>query len=195
MSTNKQKVVNALTHLCLAGPHRGGELGAALAAVAASTAPSFLILLAAPESLTFRGLYAYDAHGVAAGGVPTLKIYGLGPANLTPALLAAVAAEAGEVGGGGEAALLASPGAGGGGGGGAGGGGGSNGDASASASPYIVDACFKYATAGRCFTPISTRTVTLTTDAVTIRQRFSPGVRAAQQAAAAAAAAAAAGEE
>ena len=41
----------------------------------------------------------------------------------------------------------------------------------AATSPYVVDACFKYATAARCFAPIATRSVGLTTDAVTIRAR------------------------
>ncbi len=186
MASNKQKVVNALTHLCLAGPHRSAELAAALGALRAAQGHNFLILLAAPETLSYRGLYTYEAHASAAHGAPSVRIHGVGPANLTPAILTASALEAG----GGVAGSAA------GGGGGAGVGsppapqhptaphssssssssspalGGAAAAEALASSPYVVDACFKYATAGRCFAPISTRSVTLTTDAVTIRQRF-----------------------
>jgi hypothetical protein len=158
-TSNKQKVVNALTHLALAGPHRACELAAALASIAASGAHYFLILLAAPEALTYRALYTYDPHP---GGAPAARIHGHhGPACLTPAILTAVAVEAG------DAAAEAGPGA-----------GpptpGALPDAArdaAATSHYVVDACFKYATAARCFAPIATRSVGLTTDAVTIRAR------------------------
>ena len=162
-TSNRGKVTNALARLCLAGAHRAGELRAALSALENSNAPSFLILLASPEALLYRGLYEWDGGG---GTQPMCqKIHGSGPASLTPAILTAAALEAfardasaadrGDTQRANIPTLL-SP---------------AEKDAAAK-SALVVDACFKYNTSTRAFAALSTRSVTLTTDAVTVRARF-----------------------
>jgi hypothetical protein len=155
-TSNRGKVTNALTRLCLAGPHRAAELAAALAALERSGAPSFLILLASPEALLYRGLYEREGGAGAGGGAH--KIHGVGPPSLAAAILTAAALEAvdRDAAGADAAPLALSPAA----------------KDAAATSALVVDACFKYNTAARAFAHIAARCVTLTTDAVTVRARF-----------------------
>jgi len=85
-ATNRPRVANALQAVCLAGAHRRGELEAALAAMAAGPAAGsdfFLVMLASPEALTYRGLYALDAAAAAAGRALFVRVHGAGgPAEL-----------------------------------------------------------------------------------------------------------------
>lgn len=151
-ASNRQKVANALQFLCLAGPHRAVELATAMAALKGCDSANYLLLLASPDSLSYRGLYSHEPHTGTA-----LRLHGSGPMQLTGAVLAAKAAE-GSLPGGGEdddddshSRALAE---------------------TAARSTSIVDCCYKYATASRSFALIHSRSPTLTTDAVTIKQRF-----------------------
>jgi hypothetical protein len=116
-ASNRQRVANALQFVCLAGAHRAAELAAALQAMAAAAAGSvataeeggcgagspgggaaprpaeyFLVLLASPDSLSYRGLYSFDPATCEA-----LKLHGSGPAFLTDAVLALLPAGSGGV--------------------------------------------------------------------------------------------------
>lgn len=82
-ASNKARILNALQTVALAGTHRRAELDAALAALSAADSASYLILLAAPDALSYRGLYSFDQ----AGG-RTVRIHGSGPADLTAVVLA-----------------------------------------------------------------------------------------------------------
>jgi hypothetical protein len=70
--SNRIRIVNALRHVCLAGAHCGKELSAALSAMGVSgmeddgdcggpddDKSSYLIMLAAPDSLQYRALYRW----------------------------------------------------------------------------------------------------------------------------------------
>jgi hypothetical protein len=161
--SNRQKVANALSMLCLAGPHRSIELATALASMKGCGAANFLVLLASPEALSYRGLYSYEPHtGVC------LRLHGTGPTSLTGAIAAAKRADSG----------AAAADAGGDGDGDTGGGvsphsvGGVDIAAEERAATYIVDTVYKYVTSSRSFALIPSKAVTLTTDAVTVRARF-----------------------
>ena len=82
--SNRGRIVNALSAVALAGAHRRGELEAALAAIAAHEPLQLLILLASPDALSYRALYAYDPVTCAA-----TKIHGTGPMDLSRAVRAA----------------------------------------------------------------------------------------------------------
>jgi hypothetical protein len=155
-SSNRQRVVQALQSLCLAGPHRAEELHAALTALKSvgGAATNFLILLASSESLTYRGLYSYEpSSGTAA------RLHGHGPARLNGAIHAGALA-AGEVG---PADPRNAEGL--------------RKDGEAAAAAHWVDGAFKYSTSGRVFVPIRTRAVTITTDALTLRAKAPLGAR------------------
>ncbi|RYE82164.1 MAG: hypothetical protein EOO65_05865, partial [Methanosarcinales archaeon] len=90
-ASNKQRILNALGAVCLAGAHRVKELEAAVHAVNASTAESFLVLLAAPDALSYRACYSFDpSTGLA------LRIHGSGPPSLTQAIQLAQATSSGD---------------------------------------------------------------------------------------------------
>lgn len=94
--SNRKRITLALETVCLAGAHSARELLAALDAMRAHPAAEhFLILLASPESHSYRGLYAVlpTDGGGDDGGAPApppparlVRVHGHGPEDLTPAL-------------------------------------------------------------------------------------------------------------
>ena len=83
--SNRRALTNALTQICLAGPHCANQLNLALEALDRSHADNHLVVLKDDAVHTFRGLYALR-RGRAAGtsGGPFVdaeKIYGRGPAR------------------------------------------------------------------------------------------------------------------
>ena len=123
-----------------------------------SASASFLILLASPESLSYRGLYSFEPHvGVSA------RLHGHGPPQLTGAVLHAArrareaerAAGGGGAGGDAEEDALAAAAA-----------------AAAARSAWAIEGTYKFSTSGKSFAPLPTREVGLTADAVTIRRRL-----------------------
>lgn len=146
-ASNRQKITNALTALCLAGPHRSIELATALASMKSCESSNFLLLLASPESLSYRGLYSFEPHNGTC-----LRLHGTGPATLTSAIIAAMETSPGkdkEK----KDTIVTSP-------------------TDSTGTSWIVDTCFKYVTSSRSFAHIPSKEVTLTTDAITIRVRY-----------------------
>lgn len=78
---NKQRIVNALSTVCLAGAHRTTELAACMIALEAASAhtDAFLILVTAPDSTSYRALYTLS---ISTG--ECIKVHGAGPVELTP---------------------------------------------------------------------------------------------------------------
>jgi trimeric autotransporter adhesin len=164
-ASNKKRVANALQTVCLAGSHRTLELAAALRAMEAASAGDplvlgaaidsaggagtirpcdyFLVLLAAPESLSYKGLYAFDPQTCEA-----IKIHGSGPSFVTDAVLALLPSNNPSGGPGSGGAVLTS---------------------ARGSSGVSINGCYKYSTGQRRFEALPTLSVGLTTDAITVK--------------------------
>jgi len=110
---------------------------------------NFLLLLASPESLSYRGLYSFEPHTGTC-----LRLHGTGPTTLTAAVVAAME-NGGNTKDKKDNTNLNSP-----------------TEPNSSTTSWIVDNCFKYVTSSRSFALIPSKEVTLTTDAITIRVRY-----------------------
>ena len=82
--SNRRALTNALSQICLAGPHCANQLNLALEALDKSHADNHIVVLKDDSVHTFRGLYALHrgrAHAATSGGpfLDAQKIYGRGP--------------------------------------------------------------------------------------------------------------------
>ena len=100
-SSNKRRVANALTRLCLAGAHLQSQLDEAKAEMEACSGSNFVVLFRSPENFTYRGLYCLEektqevcvcvclcVRGDVCGGLTTAwqawRVHGSGPKTLEP---------------------------------------------------------------------------------------------------------------
>jgi hypothetical protein len=157
-SSNKQRTVNALTHVLLAGPHRARELADALDAIAAAEAEdgatNFLILLASPESQIYRGLYVFRPLGVPGIAGPfASRIHS--HSNAAPPFMPCSLLDAMPVSSASGQQQQQEP----------------------NNTGFRLSGCFKYATSQRCFTLVSgSKSAGLTTDAVSLAAMGTAGV-------------------
>lgn len=154
-TSNKQKIVNALKRLCLAGPHRAMELQEALDAINTSPFTNFVILLSSAQSVIYKALYGVDVSQNVGE-----KLHGIGPPSITQALQEAAAVydkkgkkQDTKEGEDGDASAAVS-------------------DAnSGSSCPFYCEAFFKYSTSDRSWQRLTSKTLSLTTDAVALKPK------------------------